>query len=206
VPARQLSFCGRSCDPLLEPERLTVAEAFRRFARVDLLATLSDDGIGDRDALARAARDADIDADADDSWSDIFSKLLVARIEPQLGLSRPTLLYEYPHCEAALARSTAHDSRLAERFELYACGVELANGFGELTDPTEQRRRFEAEMIEKARVYGERYPIDEDLLAALSAMPQASGVALGFDRLVMLALGAPHITHVIWTPIPDIGR
>ena len=91
--------------------------------------------------------------------------------------------------------------RVAERFELYACGVELANGFAELTDPAEQRRRFAAEMDEKARVHGERYPLDEDFLAALAEMPEASGVALGLDRLVMLLTGAPRIDLVQWTPV-----
>ncbi len=92
---------------------------------------------------------------------------------------------------------------VAERFELYACGVELANGFGELTNATEQRRRFELEMAEKARVYGERYPIDEDFLDALSIMPEASGIALGFDRLVMLATGASRIDQVLWAPVAE---
>ena len=95
---------------------------------------------------------------------------------------------------------------MAERFELYACGVELANAFGELTDPVEQRRRFQAEMDEKARVYGERYPIDEDFLAALPYMPSACGSALGFDRLVMLATGAARIEQVVWTPVADVAR
>ena len=114
--------------------------------------------------------------------------------------------YEYPVAEAALARRTAHDPRVAERFELYACGVELANGFGELTDAAEQRRRFEAEMEEKARLHGERYPLDEDFLAALAAMPAASGVALGFDRLVMLLTGAQRIEQVLWTPVVERGQ
>ncbi len=92
---------------------------------------------------------------------------------------------------------------MAERFEVYACGVELANGFGELTDAGEQRRRFALEMEEKARVYGERYPVDEEFLAALEIMPEASGIALGFDRLVMLATGAPRIDDVIWTPVAE---
>jgi lysyl-tRNA synthetase class 2 len=197
VPARTLLHRDRSCDPFAEPERLTVADAFGRFAGVDLLATLSETGEGD---VARLAAAAGPSAAPGDSWSDIFSKLLVARIETRLGIGRPTLLYEYPRCEAALARVTPHDPRVAERFELYACGVELANGFGELTDAAEQRRRFEAEMAEKQRVHGERYPIDEGFLSALSIMPEASGVALGFDRLVMLALGAPRIDDVIWTP------
>jgi lysyl-tRNA synthetase class 2 len=126
---------------------------------------------------------------------------MVERIEPNLGLGRATVLCEYPASEAALARPKASNPKVAERFELYACGVELANAFGELTDPAEQRRRFEIEMDEKARIYGERYPIDEDFLAALGAMPQASGAALGFDRLVMLATGAQRIDQTLWTPV-----
>ncbi len=110
---------------------------------------------------------------ADDTWADIFSGVLVERIEPKLGIGRATVLDEYPVSEAALARPTAHDPRVAERFELYVCGVEIANAFGELTDPAEQRRRFESEMAEKARVHGERYPLDEDFLAALGTMPPA---------------------------------
>ena len=131
--------------------------------------------------------------------------MLVERIEPRLGLGRATVLCEYPVAEAALARPKPGDPRVAERFELYACGVELANGFGELTDPVEQRRRFEAEMDEKERVYGERYPLDEDFLAALAVMPAASGIALGFDRLVMLATGARTIEQVLWAPVPEYG-
>ena len=126
---------------------------------------------------------------------------MVERIEPQLGVGQPAILYEYPIIEAALARPTPCDPRVAERFELYACGVELANCFGELTDAAEQRRRFEADMALKQRIYGERYPIDEDFLAALAQMPPASGGALGFDRLVMLATGASRIEDVLWTPV-----
>jgi lysyl-tRNA synthetase class 2 len=140
---------------------------------------------------------------ADDDWSDIFSRVLVERIEPNLGVGRATILDRYPLVEAALARPAPSDPRVAERFELYACGVELANGFGELTEPAEQRRRLELEMAEKQRRYGERYPIDEDFLAALGRMPQASGCALGLDRLVMLLTGATRIEQVIWTPLPS---
>ena len=117
-----------------------------------------------------------------------------------LGQGRLTVLFEYPAPEAALARTKATDPRVAERFEVYACGVELANGFGELTDAAEQRRRFAADMDEKERRYGERYPLDEDFLAAVAAMPPSSGVALGFDRLVMLASGALRVDQVVWTP------
>ncbi len=200
--ATSFAFRDRVCDPRAEAERLSVADAFTYHAGIDLLATLSDTGEGDRDILASKARRGGIEVADNDNWADIFSKILVARIEPNLGIERPTILYEYPRCEAALARATPHDPRVAERFELYVCGVELANGFGELTDAAEQRRRFEAEMAEKQRIYGERYPLDEDFLAALSHMPPASGVALGFDRLVMLATGARKLDDVIWTPAP----
>jgi lysyl-tRNA synthetase class 2 len=198
------SFRGKDCDAHAEAERLSVADAFARHAGIDLLATLSAEGRGSREAIARAAADAGFTVAGNDNWADIFSKVLVAAVEPKLGIGRPTVLCEYPRCEAALARATAHDPRVAERFELYVCGVELANGFGELTDPVEQRRRFEDEMTEKARIYGERYPIDEDFLAALAHMPQASGVAMGFDRLVMLATGSRKIDDVIWTPAPEV--
>jgi lysyl-tRNA synthetase class 2 len=197
---RVASFRGRTCDLTLWPERVSVAEAFREYAEIDLLATVGPDET-DCDGLAASCREAGIRIAADDTWSDMFSRVLVEKVEPRLGEGRPTLLDRYPVAEAALARRSGDDARLAERFELYACGVELANGFGELTDPAEQRRRFEAEMAEKARVYGERYPLDEEFLAALAAMPPASGVALGLDRLVMLATAADQIDDVIWTPV-----
>jgi lysyl-tRNA synthetase class 2 len=157
-------------------------------------------GSTDRDRLADAAGAAGIMTAADDTWSDIFSRVLVEKVEPRLGIGRATILDEYPAALSALARPSPRDGRLAQRFEVYACGVELANGFGELNDPAEQRRRLLQEMAEKERLYGERYPLDEDFIAALSVMPPASGIALGFDRLVMLATGAPRIDQVLWTP------
>jgi lysyl-tRNA synthetase class 2 len=194
----RFSFRGRIADPFAEPELLTVAAAFERFADIDLLATI-DGGEGDRAALAAAATEQ-VRITDDDTWSDIFSKVLVEHVEPNLGQGRLTVLFEYPAPEAALARAKASDPRVAERFEVYACGVELANGFGELTDAREQRHRFTLAMDEKQRRYGERYPLDEDFLDAVAKMPEASGVALGFDRLVMLASGALRIDQVVWTP------
>jgi lysyl-tRNA synthetase class 2 len=196
--ARRLAWRGLEADPFAEPERVTLAEAFDRFAGIDLLANLEDD-----DGLAAAAGAAGVRVAPDDVWADVFSRVLVEKIEPRLGVGRPTILCEYPAAEAALARPKPADPRVAERFELYACGVELANAFGELTDPVEQRRRFEAEMAEMARVYGAAYPIDEDFLAALAIMPAASGAALGFDRLVMLATGAARIDEVLWVPVAE---
>src|ERR1700704_2386536 len=194
----QFSFRGRSADPFAEPELLSVGSAFERFAGIDLLATVAD-GQGDRAALAASA-ERQVRISGDDTWSDIFSKVLVEHVEPNLGQGRLTVLFEYPVPEAALARAKPSDPRVAERFEIYACGVELANGFGELTDASEQRHRFTLAMDEKQRRYGERYPLDEEFLDAVAEMPEASGVALGFDRLVMLASGALRIDQVVWPP------
>jgi lysyl-tRNA synthetase class 2 len=192
-----LRWKGREATAEARPDTITVAEAFARYAGVDLAAT---NGNRDRFGAVAGVRIA-----PDDTWSDIFSRVLSEKIEPHLGIGRPVFLTEYPVSEAALARAKPDNPAVAERFELYACGVELANGFAELTDPAEQRRRFAADMDEKARIYGERYPIDEDFLAALAEMPPASGVALGFDRLVMLATGASHIDQVQWTPVDLSG-
>jgi lysyl-tRNA synthetase class 2 len=197
--SRLFRFRGREADPFAAPERLTVAQAFDRFAGIDICAA------DDLSSLTAAAADAGVRTAADDLWSDIFSRILVEKIEPNLGIGRPTLLCEYPLREAALARAKAGDPRVAERFELYVCGVELANAFAELTDATEQRRRFEEEMRLKQSIYGETYPLDEDLLDALATMPAASGAALGFERLAMLATGAERLDQVIWTPVAESG-
>ena len=197
-----LTFRGKSVDPFMPPERVTVAEAFRRHTGVDLLATVRA-GKGDRDGLASAAAMAGIKCVAEDSWGDIFSRILAERVDPHLGLKHATILYEYPLPMAALARAKPGSDKVAERFELYVCGVELANAFSELTDVAEQRARFETAMNEKQRIHGERYPIDDDFLAAVGAMPPASGIALGFDRLAMLASGAERIEQVMWTPVVD---
>jgi lysyl-tRNA synthetase class 2 len=201
--AERLRHGGREADPFAEAERISVADAFSRLAGIDLLATMDGSGVADAEALAAQMRQQGLTVPADYSWSYLFSRVLVEKVEPRLGLGRPTVLDRYPASEAALARRVPDDPRVAERFELYACGVELANGFGELTDPVEQRRRFEAEMDEKLALYGESYPIDEDFLAALALMPETSGVALGFDRLVMLAVGAPRIGDVMWVPVEE---
>ncbi len=187
----------REVDARAAPETLPCADAFARHAGIDLMAVT-----GDRDAFAKVA---DVRVADDDTWSDIFSRVLSEKIEMHLGHGRATLLTEYPASEAALARLKPDDPRVALRFELYACGVELANGFAELTDADEQRRRFVEDMDEMERIYGVRYPIDEDFLAALATMPEASGVALGLDRLVMLATGATHIDQVQWTPAAEDG-
>ena len=198
--SRLMVWRGRSCDPFAGAEILSVSEAFQRHAGIDLDATLTLEG-GNRDGLADQAAKLGLRITSDDSWSDLLSKILSGWVEPNLGMGRMTVLDLYPACEAALARGS-RDPRFAERFELYACGVELANAFGELTDASEQRRRFQAEMVEKNRIYGESYPLDEDFLDALADMPEASGIALGVERLIMLVSGATDIDQVIWTPLP----
>jgi lysyl-tRNA synthetase class 2 len=192
-----LLWKGAACDPEAAPEYLTLVEAFDKFAGIDLMPVLTD-----APGLAQAARRAGVETPAGASWTDVFSAVLVTRIEPNLGQGRLTFLHRYPISEAALSRPAPDDPRFAERFELYACGVELANGYRELTDAALLRTRQMAEMALKQALYGEDYPLDEDFIAAVAAMPEASGVALGFDRLVMLAAGASDIEDVLWTPVP----
>jgi lysyl-tRNA synthetase class 2 len=194
------SWRDRVAAAFEEPEVLTVCEAFERHASIDLQALL-----GDREGLAKAAARDGLRVTEDDSWSDLFSKILSEKVEHRLGRGRATILIDYPASEAALARLKREDPRLAERFELYLCGVEIANGFGELTDAAEQRRRFEEAEARRRATYGETRPLDEDFLDALGEMPPASGVALGFDRLVMLATGATRIEQVLWTPVAERG-
>ena len=191
---KELRWLDRVCDPNATPERLTVAEAFERHAGVDLLGT-----VGSAEMLSRASG---IVMHAGDSWEDVFFRIMFEKIEHRLGAGRPTILCEYPISMAALARAKPCDPRVAERFELYCCGVELANAFGELTDPAIQRTRLQADMDEKERLYGVRWPVDADFLAALDhGLPDCAGIALGFDRLVMLATGARHIEDVLWLPV-----
>jgi lysyl-tRNA synthetase class 2 len=191
---------ARTCDIAKRYDWTTLHQAFFQFCELQL-DDLNPDGTPDLEAMRQAAARIGVRVADDDTWSDLFSRILGERIEPYLGLYRPEMLCEYPTQEAALARPVPEFPAVAERFELYVCGVELANAFGELTDPAEQRRRFEHEMAEKQRIYGRRYPIDEDFLSALAHMPPASGAALGFDRLVMLATGAPSVAAVQWTPV-----
>jgi len=200
---REFAWRDRISDPFAAPDRITVAEAFSVHAGIDVLATLTGDGPDTRQ-LGLMASNAGINIASDDSWADIFSRVMAEKIEPYLGLGRATILDEYPTEMSALARPKASDRRVAERFEVFMCGVEIANGFGELVDANEQRRRLQAQMAEKDRIYKERYPIDEDFIKAVRMMPPACGVALGFDRLVMLAAGATHIEQVMWAPVAEL--
>ena len=193
---------GQTADARRPWQRLSVAEAFEEHCGIDLLATAPDALAPDVERLAAAARHLAIAAHPGDDWEALYFRIFLERIEPFLGRGAPTILYDYPLSMAALSRRSAADPRLAERFEVYVCGLELANAFGELTDTVEQRRRFIADQTKKQTLYGETYPIDEDFLAALEhGLPECAGVALGFDRLVMLATGAEDIEDVLWAPV-----
>lgn len=196
---------GLKSDPALAFERLTVQNAFLQYAETDLLATIRDPLNPLPEDLRGSCEKLGIPTAADDTWEDLFFRIFLEKIEPRLGVGRPTILFDYPISMAALSRPCPARPELAERFEIYVCGLELANAFGELTDPAAQRRRFEADMDKKQRLYGERYPIDEDFLEALAQMPPASGIALGVDRLVMLATGAADIEDVLWVPVAEPG-
>ena len=201
-----LTWQGATADANQPFERLSVADAFKRHCGIHLLATAPDPGRPDAARLAAAAESVGIAPHPGDDWEALFFRIFLDRIEPHLGISAPTLLYDYPVSLAALSRPKPGDPRLCERFELYVCGLELANAFGELTDAQEQRRRFLADQAKKQTLYGETYPIDEDFLAALEhGLPDCAGIALGFDRLVMLLTGAAHIEEVLWAPVapPD---
>jgi len=198
----ELRWHGCSADARQPWRRLSVAEAFAQYCGIDLPATAPDPDRPDTARLAAAATRIGIAPRAEDDWETLFFRIFLERIEPNLGIGAPTILYDYPVSMAALSRRKPDHPGLAERFELYVCGLELANAFGELTDAAEQRRRFAADQAKKQALYGETYPIDEDFLAALEhGLPECAGIALGFDRLVMLATGAEHVEDVLWAPV-----
>jgi lysyl-tRNA synthetase class 2 len=182
--------------------RVTMRDAFRERAGVDL------ERCGDDvERLREEARRAGVDPGRPgDTFDDLFFRIFLERVEPGLGAPRPVFLTEWPASMAALSRVMPDDPRWAERFELFAAGLELANGFGELTDAREQRRRLVEEQ-EVRRVLGrEVYPLDERFLEAVGRMPEAAGVAVGFDRLLMLLTGAPAIRDVLLFPAEDFLR
>jgi len=201
---KMLKFGDTTCNPFKKWERITVAEAFKKYADIDIMATLDENpSVSPKaDKLRRLALEKNIWCSPKDSWEDIFFRIMMEKIEHKLGHDRPTILYDYPTCLGALARRKPTDERVCERFEAYICGVELCNAFSELTDVTEQRQRFEADSKTKKQLYGYTYPIDEDFMNALDfGMGQASGNALGVDRLIMLITGADDIRDTCWVPV-----
>jgi len=193
---------GRRCDPFQPWERLSLDEAFRIHAGIDLLATAPDPLSPDRDHLAAEAARIGVSVSRFDRWDDIVFKVMMERIEPRIGTTVPTIVHSWPLSLAALARRDPADPRTAQRFEVYALGLELANAFGELTDAAEQRRRFTADQALQRALYGDAHPLDEEFLAALAhGLPDSVGIALGVDRLIMLLADAPRIDDVLWAPV-----
>jgi lysyl-tRNA synthetase class 2 len=227
--ATEYRYCDMKVDPFGDWEMISVTEAFQQYARIDLTLYLPHPDLregGSRgDGFLESQQDVSnpslpnppsrkrkgrafievvaalgLHTASDDTFEDLFYRVMGEVIEPKLGQGRPTIIYDYPVQMAALSRPKPEDPRFAERFELYVCGVELANAFGELTDAKTQRQRFIADMDLKEKIYGERWPLDEDFIAALEhGMPESGGIALGIDRLVMLATGAEDIKQVLWT-------
>ena len=195
-----------SCDLSQPWEFLSVQDAFARYAGIDLMATADHPLNPDTDMLCMFADGLGIRTADTDTWEDIFFRIYLDRIEPQLGVGAATVLHSYPASLAALARLSPEDARVSDRFEIFICGLELANGYGELTDATEQRRRFAVMTAQRIAEGRTPYPVDEDFLAALeNGIPDCAGIALGFDRLVMLAAGVERIEDVLWAPVvnPD---
>ncbi len=172
-------------------EKLSYREAFLRYAGVDPLEASTA-------ALRSRAAALGISGFDEESGRDIWLDLILTHlVEPQLGRNGLCFIYDYPASQAALARLNPVDNRVAERFELYYSGVELANGFHELADSAEQRKRFDAELESRKALKMDRVPMDTRLLMALDTLPDCAGVALGIDRLVMLAVGATRLDEVM---------
>jgi lysyl-tRNA synthetase class 2 len=196
VGSARLVYGGREIDVAPPWERVTVREVFRRYVGIDTRE------VTDVEAFRQVARRAGFDEVRDDDpWDVVFFKVFLDAVEPLLGREKPTFLIDYPASMAALAKQKTDDPTVAERFEVYIGGIELANGFTELNDPREQYRRFLAEQDEKRKMGVPVYPIDEAFMAAMEeGIPPAGGVALGVDRLVMLMTGARRIDEVIAFP------
>jgi lysyl-tRNA synthetase class 2 len=190
----KLTFNGETVDLTPPWERLTVAAALARWAGIEAPGDLP---AAELRARALAAGFGPIAAGA--PWDDVFFQVFVHAVEPHLGRGgRPTLLLEWPAPLGALARLKPGDPTIALRFEAYACGLELANAFDELTDPVEQRARFAEELAARRAAGKPLYPVDERFVAALEeGLPPCAGIALGVDRLVMLCTGATEIREVL---------
>jgi elongation factor P--(R)-beta-lysine ligase len=189
-------------DPFADWQIISVADAFAKYADIKLGDFLPEIEESTK-AFSKAVSALGIRVGEGDRWDDLFFRVMAEKIEPFLGVGVPSIIYDYPSSMASLARRCPADPRYAERFEMYVCGIELCNAFGELTDPVEQRKRFHEELALKGKLYGETYPVDEDFLRALEyGLPESGGNALGLDRLAMLATGADDIDKVLWCGKP----
>jgi elongation factor P--(R)-beta-lysine ligase len=179
-------------------DRMSMKSAWEKYAGVNL------DDYLEIEPMKKLALEKKYPVSAGDTYDDLFYKIFLSEIEPKLGLEKPVFVYDYPAQMASLSRLCADDNRYAERFELYAGGLELANAFGELTDADEQNRRLEADKALREKSGKDVYAVDPEFIGALrSGMPSASGIALGVDRMVLLFTGAKDINEVIFQSVKD---
>lgn len=195
----EIIYQGEHVDLFPPWERLTVVQAFKKYAHFDLEKALT------RDVLAKIAGIKGFHVGKNDTWEDIFHLLLLNEVEPHLGRGKPTIIYEYPASLAALSRKKKSDPRFAERFEFYIEGLELGDAYSELTDWKEQLTRFKEEEKERKRLRKVAHPIDMDFIEALkTGMPEAGGIAVGVDRLIMLFADVTDIADTLLFPSKDL--
>ena len=195
---RQLSYQGVLYDLSLPWERISVAEAFDRYAQVNR------DELLDEGALLRRAKEKGYQVNAQTTWEEAYNQILLNEIEPHLGVGKPTILYDYPASQAALSKKKANDPAFAERFEFFLGGIELGNAFSELEDAVEQEARMQADLAERARLGKTAYAIDTDFITALqNGLPRTGGIAVGVDRLVMLFADAASIQETLFFPATE---
>lgn len=193
------TYQGREYDLSTPWERVSVAEAFLRYCEIDSETLL------DEQKLKKRAQDRGFQVESGTTWEQVYNQFFLNDIEPHLGVNRPTIIFDFPASQAALAKRKSDDPRFAERFEFYVAGIEMGNAFSELTDAHEQRRRFSAERAERAALNKTLYDLDEDYLAALEAgLPPTGGIAVGIDRIVMFFADAPSIQDVLISPVSDL--
>lgn len=203
VGTEEVFFGDKTCFLTGPWERLTVAQAFLRYAAIDLMATLPDTPTDEPDPtlLREQAVLQGISCNENDRWEDIFFRIMLEKVEPHLGDKKPTLLYDYPICLGALARAKPTNPLIAERVEVYIAGVELGNGYSELLDADVYLSRFHYVQKMQQLLYHRQYPIDDDFIAAMRrGMPPCTGIAIGMDRLFMLLSHAPDIASVQFIP------
>ena len=179
-------------------ERISVAEAFLKYAGIDTETML------DREKLREASKKKGCQVDENSTWEEMWNQIIANEIEPKLGVSGPTIMYDFPVSQAALARK-AKDPRFAERWEVYLAGYELGNCFSELTDWKEQEARCKADLLERKKLGKTEYPMDTDFIEALKlGMPETGGIAVGVDRLVALFADTPSIADTLFFPVEEL--
>ncbi|MBR1544556.1 MAG: EF-P lysine aminoacylase GenX [Alphaproteobacteria bacterium] len=199
-------YNGKKCFLNDGIEKLTIAQAFEKFCHFDILSTIDNPQNPSTKLITPFAKKLNINVSESDTWDDIYEKLMFEYIEPNLGDKKPTILYEYPIHQAALSAPKSDNPNIAERFELYICGVELANAFTELTNRKVQEERFLHDQAEKQKIYGTTFPIDYEFLNSIENLENCTGIAMGIDRLIMLANHTNNIKDVLWIEIPTLSE